>query len=151
MNVWTKIATLGPIGFLPASGTSATLFALPLLWLISWLCTNVSWLFVGSTLLLLLFVFYVLKRVDPVLIAYDKSEVVIDEIAGLWIVFLWIPLTPLRLLIGVFLFRFFDITKVCGVDYFQKLPGVVGVLLDDLYAGFLSNCILWGLIMYGLC
>ncbi len=71
----------------------------------------------------------------------DPSEIVYDEIAGQFLALLpvyWF-MGPQNLywgLAGAFiLFRFFDITKLFPVNYFEKLPGGWGVAVDDLAAG----------------
>ena len=38
--------------------------------------------------------------------------------------------------------RFFDITKLGPVKYFEKMPGAWGVMTDDLVAGFISLAII---------
>ncbi|MED5248553.1 MAG: phosphatidylglycerophosphatase A [Candidatus Neomarinimicrobiota bacterium] len=43
---------------------------------------------------------------------------------------------------GFLLFRFFDITKLGPVKYFEKMPGAWGVMTDDLVAGFISLAII---------
>ena len=34
------------------------------------------------------------------------------------------------------LFRFFDITKFLGINKIEKLNGSLGIMLDDIVAGF---------------
>lgn len=72
----------------------------------------------------------------------DPSPLVIDEFAGQGMAFIGISLAQpsfnifLLLLAGFVLFRFFDIKKPLGVDRLQQLPGGIGILIDDLLAGF---------------
>jgi threonine/homoserine/homoserine lactone efflux protein len=40
------------------------------------------------------------------------------------------------------LFRFFDITKIFPVNYFEKLKGGLGIMADDLVAGLMSGCLI---------
>jgi phosphatidylglycerophosphatase A len=68
--------------------------------------------------------------------------VVIDEVAGMWISLLLVPLTGPRLVAGLVLFRFFDIAKPLFIRRLEKLPGGLGVMLDDVLAGLYANALL---------
>ena len=46
-----------------------------------------------------------------------------------------VPLTPAVLAAGFLLFRLFDIVKPFPAGMAQRLPGGVGVMVDDLIAG----------------
>ncbi len=39
---------------------------------------------------------------------------------------------------GFFLFRFFDVVKVWPIKAFEKLPGGIGIVADDLAAGYFA-------------
>ena len=65
----------------------------------------------------------------------DPQFVVIDEVAGQWISFLFVPITWKTLLVGFILFRSFDIVKPPPVRQLEKLPGGSGIVLDDVGAG----------------
>ena len=69
---------------------------------------------------------------------HDPSYIVIDEWVGQWIALSFLPVNLSFALLGFILFRFFDISKIGPVKYFEKLPGAVGVMADDVAAGFLS-------------
>ncbi len=72
----------------------------------------------------------------------DPGKVVMDEFAGQALVFVSIPLSGqlipdiLILSTGFILFRIFDIWKPLGIDKVQKIGGGLGILVDDLIAGF---------------
>lgn len=72
----------------------------------------------------------------------DPQKVVIDEVIGMWITMLFIPLTWLNLLIGFVLFRFFDIAKPLCVRKMESLGGGLGVMADDMLAGIYGNIVL---------
>lgn len=64
----------------------------------------------------------------------DPSEVVVDELAGMWLALLaggglgaWV--------LAFFLFRGFDIWKPWPARGFEALPGGWGIMADDLVAG----------------
>jgi phosphatidylglycerophosphatase A len=75
----------------------------------------------------------------------DPRIVVIDEAAGQWITFLFIPGNLLFshvwiLPAGFLLFRFFDIVKLFPARHAEKVARGVGIVLDDVIAG-LYACI----------
>lgn len=72
----------------------------------------------------------------------DSYRVVIDEVAGMWVGMLLVPLTGPRLLVGLVLFRFFDIVKPLFIRKMEQLPGGVGVMMDDVLAGVYTNLLL---------
>ena len=73
----------------------------------------------------------------------DDQRIVIDEIIGFLITMLWVPKTIRFIIIGFFLFRFFDILKPFPIRRLEKrLKGGFGVVLDDVAAGVYSNIIL---------
>jgi phosphatidylglycerophosphatase A len=80
-------------------------------------------------------------RVKPVW-GKDSSRVVMDGVAGRWITLLLVPLTTPRLLVGLLLFRFFDIVKPLFRKGMEQLPGGVGVMIDDVLAGIYANGLL---------
>jgi phosphatidylglycerophosphatase A len=77
----------------------------------------------------------------------DSSRVVIDEVAGMWITLLLVPLTTPRLLVGLVLFRFFDIVKPLYIRNMEQIPGGVGVMMDDVLAGIYANVLLQAAIL----
>ncbi|MGR3436892.1 MAG: phosphatidylglycerophosphatase A family protein [Shimia sp.] len=74
----------------------------------------------------------------------DPSEVVIDEVAGIWVALLpvaygWAATGDLQKITGIVaafvLFRFLDILKPGPVGWADRLGGAFGVMFDDLLAG----------------
>jgi phosphatidylglycerophosphatase A len=55
---------------------------------------------------------------------------------------LTVPLTPAVLIAGFVLFRVFDIVKPYPANALQRLPGGVGVMIDDLVAGLYALLLL---------
>jgi len=78
----------------------------------------------------------------------DPSIVVADEIVGLFIAYLWLPLGAnglpawSLLIAGFVLFRIFDIWKPWPLYQLEKAPGGFGIVLDDVMAGVYANIIL---------
>lgn len=72
----------------------------------------------------------------------DPSKVVLDEVVGIWITMMFVPLSFLNVLIGFGLFRFFDIAKPLGIRKLESLKGGIGVMADDILAGIYANIVL---------
>lgn len=69
----------------------------------------------------------------------DPESFVLDELAGQWLALLGaVQQDPLWMAAGFVLFRMFDIRKPLGIARLQRLPGGVGILVDDLAAGALA-------------
>ena len=69
----------------------------------------------------------------------DPQFVVIDEVAGQLLTFLFLPLNPLNLILGTVLFRVFDMWKLFPIRKLEHLSGGVGIMADDLLAGVYGN------------
>jgi phosphatidylglycerophosphatase A len=54
------------------------------------------------------------------------------------------------MVIGLVLFRFFDIAKPLYIRRMEKLNGGWGVMLDDVLAGIYSNIVLQLIVLIGL-
>ena len=61
---------------------------------------------------------------------------------GFLITMLWLPKTTLFIVLGFFLFRFFDIVKPPPIRILERVKGGYGVVLDDVLAGIYANIIL---------
>jgi phosphatidylglycerophosphatase A len=72
----------------------------------------------------------------------DPGAIVVDEVAGMTLAVLTLPLTPAVLIAGFLLFRVFDIVKPYPANALQRLPGGVGVMIDDLVAGLYALLLL---------
>jgi phosphatidylglycerophosphatase A len=72
----------------------------------------------------------------------DPSFVVIDEVAGQLLTFLFLPVSVLNLVLGFMLFRVFDIWKPFPIWKLESLGNGVGIMADDLLAGVYANVIL---------
>ncbi len=122
-----------------APGTVGTLAALPFLWL--W--QPLPW-FAQLTVLLLTFMMgvHLCQYTSQRLGVHDHSGIVWDEFVGLWLTFFMVPLSWQNIIIGFTLFRFFDIIKPFPIKWLDKhLFGGLGIMVDDIAAGFLA-CLL---------
>ncbi len=142
-----SICSVAGAGYFPkAPGTFASIIAASLYYLI-----NPDWpgLFFGIivTLILgLIFTGYVEQFSGK-----DPGLIVIDEVSGQWICFLFLPQNDLIIVITAFiLFRIFDILKPMGINKLQEFKAGWGVMLDDVLAGIYTNIILQILILTGV-
>ncbi|MFZ1321848.1 MAG: phosphatidylglycerophosphatase A [Ignavibacteria bacterium] len=77
----------------------------------------------------------------------DPSEVVLDEVIGMWVtVLIFIILDPsvsslslIQFIVLFFSFRFFDIFKIQPAKYFDDLDTAFGVMMDDVIAGLYAG------------
>ena len=65
----------------------------------------------------------------------DPGLVVIDEVAGQWVALIAAPVELRHAVLGLVLFRVFDIVKPWPARQLEELPGGTGIMLDDLAAG----------------
>jgi phosphatidylglycerophosphatase A len=72
----------------------------------------------------------------------DPGAIVIDEVAGMTVAVVALPLTPAVLILAFILFRVFDVLKPYPANALQRLPGGAGVMLDDLVAGLYALLLL---------
>lgn len=72
----------------------------------------------------------------------DNKKVVIDEVAGMCIALIAVPGSYAGIVAALVLFRFFDIAKPLFIRNTEKLPGGLGVMMDDIVAGIYANLIL---------
>lgn len=81
----------------------------------------------------------------------DPPKVVVDEVMGQLITFIFVPFTVSwkYLLAGFLLFRLFDIWKPYPIDLLQGLPGGLGICLDDILAGVYAGICLMFLYAIG--
>lgn len=135
------VATFGGAGYAPkAPGTVGTLAALPLAVGLQWL--GWPWQLVALLILIPLGI----RAIDGVEAAWDThdpKQAVIDEVAGIILTFVGIPLEWGWTVAGFLLFRVLDIGKPGPVGWCDRqLPGGWGVMADDLVAGGLACLIL---------
>jgi phosphatidylglycerophosphatase A len=82
------------------------------------------------------------SRTEKLLARKDPGIVVIDEVAGQLIAFLFIPLGMSLnwwiLLAGFLLFRLFDIWKPYPIRRLEALESGLGIMADDILAGVYS-------------
>jgi phosphatidylglycerophosphatase A len=71
----------------------------------------------------------------------DDGRITIDEIAGMLLSLMALPVRLDVVLVGFLLFRLFDIVKVPPARACERLRGGIGVMADDLVAGIYANLV----------
>lgn len=130
-----------------APGTFGTLAAIPIYILLTYLPGLIYALLVVASFLIGI---WITDSVSKELKIHDFSGIVWDECVGYWVTMFLIPRSWIWMGIGFFLFRVFDIWKpwpIKSVD--QQVKGGLGIMLDDVLAGFLA-CITLHLIISGV-
>ncbi|MGY4536959.1 phosphatidylglycerophosphatase A [Mucilaginibacter sp. UYNi724] len=135
------IASIFGIGYVKGGGTLAAIVTCPFIWLLWRSDMNSPLYLLGATIIITLLGIYVGDKVEPAW-GKDSYRVVIDEVAGMLVTMLFIPPNLYYLLIGLVLFRFFDILKPLGIRKMEALPGGTGVMMDDVLAGVYGNIVL---------
>ena len=150
MNIFIKIITTGFfIGYIPvASGTFGSVLG----------CAGWVLLSVVNPVFHPLFVIVCtalgFSTAGPaekkIFMRKDDPRIVIDEISGMLITFLTFRFGfniqgVFFLVAGFALFRLLDIFKPPPIRFLQKIPGGVGIMLDDVACGAVANGVLQGL------
>ncbi len=80
----------------------------------------------------------------------DPQFVVIDEVAGQLIALIAVPLSWKTFLVGLILFRIFDILKPPPARQLERLPEGTGIVLDDVAAGIYAFLVIHILLHFHL-
>jgi phosphatidylglycerophosphatase A len=132
------LATGGYLGHVPiAPGTFGSLPGLLI-------CLGMSGISLGYAILITLVLagvaIVIAQQAKKLIGGKDPSSIVIDEITGMTVTLLGIPLTPFSLILGFLAFRALDILKPFPIRHLdQKIPGGPGIVLDDVMAGVFGN------------
>lgn len=141
MNVVSKVvATFFGVGYFPAApGTAATAAGVGLIVLLK----DIPFVQYSGLLFLLFAAGLVCSSyLEKALNQKDPGIVVIDEVVGIMIALMGLPLTWPVIVCGFFLFRALDMFKIYPINRFEAMPGGWGVMLDDVMAGLYTNIIL---------
>ena len=127
-----------------APGTFGSLAAIPLIYL---LAQPGLWLYLPLTLVACLAGAWICGHAARDMGVHDHSAIVWDEVAGMLLTMLAVPLSWSNLLVGFVLFRVFDILKPWPISYLDRhMHGGVGIMADDVLAGILA-CVLMHLML----
>lgn len=134
-------ATVFGIGYIgKGAGTVAAIFC-SICWYMAWAGNYPGHIALVITGIVTALGIWSGNKVEP-LWGKDHGRVVIDEVAGMCISLLFIPVTLNYVLAALILFRFFDIVKPLHIRKMEALPGGFGVMMDDVLAGVYANLVL---------
>lgn len=133
-------------GLIPVMpGTFGSLAAMPLL---------IPFLFMPDYALLVVAVIasivgiYLCGKTAEDMQVHDHGSIVWDEVAGILLTFVWVPMTLWTLVAGFLLFRFFDIVKPWPIGPVDKyVSGGLGIMLDDIIAGLMACASLHAILL----
>jgi phosphatidylglycerophosphatase A len=139
------VAAAGGLGFIPfAPGTFGSIpgvaIALGLRAVAPWWAEGVA------VLVLFLVGVWAAKAAETWFGRIDPGPVVIDEVVGMLITTLFLPLSTLGWLVGFAVFRACDVIKPFPAGRAERLPGGWGVMSDDVLAGVWGYAIMRGLL-----
>ena len=135
------LATGFSVGRIPlAPGTYGSLLGIPICLVLAEIGLAVM---VAATVAFVLFAVWIAGKAERLIRIKDAPCIVIDEMAGITVTMLGVPLTPLNLTAGFIAFRVLDIIKPFPARYMDaKVAGGWGIVMDDVVAGLYSNLLL---------
>jgi phosphatidylglycerophosphatase A len=142
------ISTCLGIGYTPKGGGTVAALVCCIAWYFAWTGGNEHfWQQALVTALIFAIGVWSANKVEDKW-GKDSSKVVIDEVAGMCLSLLFIPVRWQYLAIGLLLFRFFDIAKPLYIRKMEQLNGGWGVMMDDMLAGLYSNLVLQVIVLF---
>lgn len=78
--------------------------------------------------------------------ATDPGPIVVDEVVGMLITLLFLPVNTAGALVAFLVFRVLDVVKPWPTGRLEALPGGLGVMADDGMAGLYGNVVMRGMI-----
>jgi phosphatidylglycerophosphatase A len=127
-----------------APATMASLVLLPFVH-VFWMWND---LVQAAVTLVVIWIAVLVSTRAEIIYGHDAKAIVIDEVAGMLVTFLFVPQVEepkarlVALLAGFFLFRIFDVVKPFPAGRAQRWPGGLGVVFDDVLAAVYANVLL---------
>ncbi|UCH11833.1 MAG: phosphatidylglycerophosphatase A [Candidatus Omnitrophota bacterium] len=134
------------LGYSPiASGTIGSLLGV----LIFLQLHNFPLLYICVCLVLILLGFLISGKAEEIYKQKDSPKIVIDEIAGMCIVYLGLPAGQAGrqarlwiIVIGFLIYRALDVIKPPPAKRVEKIKGSAGIMLDDIICAIYANIML---------
>jgi phosphatidylglycerophosphatase A len=145
------IATGAYSGYAPwVPGTMGTLVAVPLAPAFAMLAAASPLLYTAALIAAVALAVWAAGAMCIAEAAADPQIVVADEVVGYLVTLAFLPATGPIMFLAFVTFRFLDIVKPPPCGRLERLPGGLGVVADDVWAGILGNCILRVLVVAGV-
>ena len=139
------IATWFGCGYVPkAPGTAGSLAALAMAWVLHHDTGLQLGAFALLATLLIPFAVWAAHVTSQATGLKDPQIVVVDEVVGQWITLTGAFTLNWKSWLAAFvLFRLFDVWKPFPIRRLERLPGGVGIVADDVMAGFYGALVLF--------
>ncbi len=122
-------------GYIPfASGTFGSLAALAIYWIPGF---EKPVVLIPAIIIFTFYGIYVANKFEDKF-GKDPAECTIDEVVGMWISLLYLPKGLVISLVAFLIWRVLDIIKPYPAGKLEELKGGLGVMMDDVAAGFYS-------------
>ena len=142
------IATFGYVGYAPvAPGTFGSAAGLALFVLLR--AIGVPWLEPVMVVALFAAGTWAGNVAERYFGGIDPGPVVIDEVMGMLITLMFVPVSWAGALVGFLVFRILDVVKPWPARQMENLHGGVGVMADDAMAAVYGNIVMWIAVWYG--
>lgn len=133
------LSTFFYVGYLPfMPGTFASIAGVLLIYLLKGNTVT----YILFTLVLTILGFLISGKAEQIFNKKDAKFIVIDEVSGILLGFLFIPYDIKLIVMAFILFRILDAFKPYPSDRLQRLAGSIGIMSDDIVAGLYTNIIL---------
>jgi phosphatidylglycerophosphatase A len=140
------ICTFGYVGYFPiAPGTAGSLAGLAVFALLRW--AGLGWPADAAVII----VFFALgvwsgTHAERHFGTTDPGPGVIDEVVGMLVTLFLVPASWPAAFAGFLVFRVLDVVKPYPASRFERLPGGLGMMADDLMSAAYSNLVLHALV-----
>ena len=134
-------------GYSPvAPGTAGSAAGLILILPLRWL--GMPWLDLAAVAAIFALGVWSATMVERDIGIEDPGIVVLDEVLGMLISLLWLPLSWQVVLAAFLAFRLFDIIKPWPAGRLEYLGGGLGIMADDAMAGVYANLVVQLLVWW---
>lgn len=142
------VATFGYVGYAPvAPGTFGSAAGLALFVLLR--AIGLPWLEPVTIVALFVAGTWAGNVAERYFGGIDPGPVVIDEVLGMLVTLMFVPVSWAGALLGFLLFRVLDIVKPWPARQMENLHGGIGVMADDAMAAVYGNILMWLAVWYG--
>ncbi|MBL7197267.1 MAG: phosphatidylglycerophosphatase A [Candidatus Omnitrophica bacterium] len=134
------LSTFFGIGYLPyCPGTWASLVGIGIYFLLR----NYFIIYVSVAVTILIIGFLISRQAEEKFGEADSSFIVIDEVAAILILLIFIPRNLILLILAFFVFRGLDILKPYPIKKIENFSGSWGIMGDDILACFYTIGFIW--------
>lgn len=143
LNLYYLLATGFGIGrmcsYIPV-GTVASFIAIPIWWIFIY-CFSYKLYFIFLIFAIITGIYFC-EKINNVMNINDHTSIVWDEFIGMWITLIVVPIySEIWIVIAFIIFRIFDIIKPWPIKWIDRVvQGGLGIVMDDVLAGFVSMC-----------